>query len=133
MRVLLINPPHPSIGSRIPREQLPPLGLLSVGGPLIDDGHDVELIDAEFGAMPLGEIVQRAAAKAPHAVLLGHSGSTSGHPIAAELTRLLRAALPRTAIVYGGVFPTYTGARSLLKSRRSMSSCAERAKRPSSS
>jgi len=107
MRVLLINPPHPSIGSRIPREQLPPLGLLSVGGPLIDDGHDVELIDAEFGPMPLGEIVQRAAAKAPHAVLLGHSGSTSGHPIAAELTRLLRAALPRTAIVYGGVFPTY--------------------------
>jgi anaerobic magnesium-protoporphyrin IX monomethyl ester cyclase len=107
MRVLLINPPHPSIGSRIPREQLPPLGLLSVGGPLIDDGHDVELIDAEFGPMPLGEIVRRVAAKAPHAVLLGHSGSTSGHPIAAELTRLLRAALPDVSIIYGGVFPTY--------------------------
>jgi hypothetical protein len=35
MRMLLINPPHPSIGSRIPREQLPPLGLLSVGGPCV--------------------------------------------------------------------------------------------------
>jgi hypothetical protein len=24
MKILLVNPPHPSIGSRIPREQLPP-------------------------------------------------------------------------------------------------------------
>ena len=39
MRVLLVNVPHPSIGSRIPDDHLPPLGLLSVGGPLIDDGH----------------------------------------------------------------------------------------------
>jgi anaerobic magnesium-protoporphyrin IX monomethyl ester cyclase len=107
MRMLLINPPHPSIGSRIPREQLPPLGLLSVGGPLIDAGHHVDLLDAEFGPLPLGEIAQRAAAIHPQIVLLGHSGSTSGHPIAAELTRLMKAALPRVVIIYGGVFPTY--------------------------
>jgi len=107
MRVLLINPPHPSIGSRIPREQLPPLGLLSVGGPLIDDGHHVELLDAEFGPMPLAEIVARALAYRPDAVLLGHSGSTSGHPIVAALTRALRAAMPEVWIIYGGVFPTY--------------------------
>jgi anaerobic magnesium-protoporphyrin IX monomethyl ester cyclase len=107
VRLLLINPPHPSIGSRIPREQLPPLGLLSVGGPLIDDGHEVTLLDAEFGPMPFDEIVRRATALRPEVILLGHSGSTSGHPIVAELTRLLRAALPRASIVYGGVFPTY--------------------------
>lgn len=107
MRLLLVNPPHPSIGSRIPREQLPPLGLLSIGGPLIDDGHHVELLDAEFGPMPLMEIVRCAKAVAPDIVLLGHSGSTSGHPIAAELTRLIRAALPAVRIIYGGVFPTY--------------------------
>jgi anaerobic magnesium-protoporphyrin IX monomethyl ester cyclase len=41
MRLLIVNPPHPSIGSRIPREQLPPLGLLSIAGPLIDAGHDL--------------------------------------------------------------------------------------------
>src|SRR5258708_4779993 len=41
MRILLINIPHPSIGSRIPDDHLPPLGLLSIGGPLLDDGHDV--------------------------------------------------------------------------------------------
>jgi anaerobic magnesium-protoporphyrin IX monomethyl ester cyclase len=43
MRILLINVPHPSIGSRIPDDHLPPLGLLSIGGPLIDDGHDVSV------------------------------------------------------------------------------------------
>ena len=90
MRIVIINPPHPSIGSRIPREQLPPLGLLCIGGPLIDDGHEVKLIDAEFGPMPFADIVREAVAYAPEAVLLGHSGSTSGHPIVAELTRELR-------------------------------------------
>jgi anaerobic magnesium-protoporphyrin IX monomethyl ester cyclase len=107
VRILLINPPHPAIGSRIPREQLPPLGLLSVGGPLIDAGHDVALIDAEFGPMPIEDIVTQAVARAPDAILLGHSGSTSGHPIVCELTCALRAELPDVWIVYGGVFPTY--------------------------
>ena len=107
MRILLVNPPHPAIGSRIPREQLPPLGLLSIGGPLIDAGHHVELLDAEFGPMRHAEIVAQAVARKPDAVLLGHSGSTSGHPIVAALTRALRAALPDAWIIYGGVFPTY--------------------------
>ena len=107
MRILIVNPPHPAIGSRIPREQLPPLGLLSVAGGLIDAGHDVRLVDAEFGPMPLGKIVDEATAIRPDAVLLGHSGSTSGHPVVAELTRRLRKALPDVWIVYGGVFPTY--------------------------
>jgi hypothetical protein len=30
MRILLINVPHPSIGSRIPDDHLPPLGLLAI-------------------------------------------------------------------------------------------------------
>jgi anaerobic magnesium-protoporphyrin IX monomethyl ester cyclase len=107
LRILLINPPHPSIGSRIPREQLPPLGLLSIGGPLIDAGHDVALIDAEFGPMRIEDIVAQAVARAPDAILLGHSGSTSGHPIVCELTCALRAVLPDAWIIYGGVFPTY--------------------------
>lgn len=107
MRILLINAPHPSIGSRIPREHLPPLGLLSVGGPLIDAGHEVQLLDAEFGPMSIREIVEQVAAIAPEAILVGHSGSTSGHPIVADITRAIRVVLPETRIVYGGVFPTY--------------------------
>src|SRR5258708_32310920 len=107
MRILILNPPHLAIGSRIPKEQLPPLGLLSIGGPLIDDGHDVALLDAEIGPLPYREIVRRVVEHRPEALLVGHSGSTSAHPIVVELTRSIRAALPEVTIVSGGVFPAY--------------------------
>jgi anaerobic magnesium-protoporphyrin IX monomethyl ester cyclase len=107
MRILLINVPHTAIGSRIPDDHLPPLGLLSVGGPLIDAGHDVRLLDAEFGPMPVPGIVAEAVRFAPDAVLFGHSGSTSAHPIIADVARRIAEAMPGIHIVYGGVFPTY--------------------------
>jgi anaerobic magnesium-protoporphyrin IX monomethyl ester cyclase len=107
MRILLLNPPHIAIGSRIPKEQLPPLGLLSIGGPLVDAGHDVALLDAELGPLSYDTIVARVAAHQPQILMIGHSGSTSAHPIAMALTRRIREALPNTVIVYGGVFPTY--------------------------
>lgn len=107
MRLLLINVPHPAIGSRIPKEQLPPLGLLSIGGPLIDAGHEVKLIDGEFGPMKYEAIVEQALSYAPDAVLFGHTGSTSGHPIICQVSRMIRAMMPRVLIVYGGVHPTY--------------------------
>ncbi|MCB1506653.1 MAG: magnesium-protoporphyrin IX monomethyl ester anaerobic oxidative cyclase [Hyphomicrobiaceae bacterium] len=107
MRILLVNVPHPSIGSRIPDDHLPPLGLLSIGGPLIDDGHDVRLLDADRDNLPTSRIVTEAEAWWPDAVLLGHSGSTSGHPVVAEVSRAMHAAMPHALIVYGGVYPTY--------------------------
>ena len=107
MNILLLNPPHPSIGSRIPVEHLPPLGLLAIGGPLVDAGHHVELLDAEFGPLPTAEIVEEVRTRAPQAVLVGHSGSTSAHPVVVEITRAIRAAWPQAWIVYGGVFPSY--------------------------
>jgi anaerobic magnesium-protoporphyrin IX monomethyl ester cyclase len=107
MRILLINPPHQSIGSRLPGEHLPPLGLLSIGGPLIDKGHEVKLLDAEFGPMEFREIVAETLKYAPALVLLGHSGSTSAQPIISEITRLIRQRDQSIKIVIGGVFPTY--------------------------
>jgi anaerobic magnesium-protoporphyrin IX monomethyl ester cyclase len=113
MRILLLNPPHTAIGSRIPHEHLPPLGLLSVGGPLIDAGHTVELLDAEFGPLSVADIVRRAAAFGPGAVLLGHSGSTSAHPTVAIIARALKEVMPAVFIVYGGVYPTFAWERIL--------------------
>ena len=107
MRITLINPPHTAIGSRVPREHLPPLGLLSIGGPLIDDGHEVTLIDAEFGPLSIAEIVAQTAATSPDAVLLGHSGSTSAHPTVLQIIAALKQVAPDVTVVYGGVFPTY--------------------------
>src|SRR5947208_55554 len=107
MRILLINVPHPAIGSRIPDDHLPPLGLLAIGGPLIDDGHEVRLLDGEFGPMPTEAIVAAALGFGPDAVLFGHSGSTSGHPVITEIAGAIASARPNVLVVYGGVFPTY--------------------------
>jgi anaerobic magnesium-protoporphyrin IX monomethyl ester cyclase len=107
LRILLVNVPHPAIGSRIPKEQLPPLGLLSVGGPLLDDGHHVQLLDGEFGPMPLADIIDKAVRFDPDLVLFGHSGSSSAQPVIAKTAKMLRARLPQCRIIYGGVHPTY--------------------------
>ncbi len=107
MRIVLVNVPHPAIGSRIPKEQLPPYGLLCIGGPLLDDGHEVSLIDGEFGPMRLDDMVAEVVARQPDAVLFGHSGSSSAQPIIEATARAVRAALPDTQLIYGGVHPTY--------------------------
>jgi anaerobic magnesium-protoporphyrin IX monomethyl ester cyclase len=107
MRIVIVNVPHPAIGSRIPDEHLPPLGLLCVGGPLIDDGHDVHLIDGELKPMTLPELQRAVIALKPDAVLFGHSGSSSAQPIISELAAMVRRQLAEVLIVYGGVHPTY--------------------------
>lgn len=106
-RILLLNPPHTAIGSRVPDNHLPPLGLLGIGGPLLDAGFPVELLDADLQPMAKEEIVARVVEAAPRIIMVGHAGSTSAHPTIAELARLIKAALPAASIVYGGVFPTY--------------------------
>jgi anaerobic magnesium-protoporphyrin IX monomethyl ester cyclase len=107
MKILIINPPHLSIGSRMPKEHLPPLGLLSIGGPLIDAGHYVRLLDADFKPLQYNEIVSEIFNCQPDAIMLGHSGSTSAQPIINEITRLVRQRDAAIKIIIGGVFPTY--------------------------
>ena len=107
MKILLINPPHKSIGSRLAKEHLPPLGLLSIGGPLIDKGFNVKLLDADFGNLLFDEIVYETLGFNPDAVLLGHSGSTSAQPIINEIARLIKSGRPGITIIVGGVFPTF--------------------------
>ena len=107
MRITLLHPPHTAIGSRIPGENLPPYGLLCLGGPLIDDGHAVSLVNADLGPLSRDDAIAQVAETHPNAVLIGHSGSTSVHPTVAEWMPHLRAALPDATIIYGGVYPTY--------------------------
>ena len=107
MKILIVNPPHPSIGSRIPDDHLPPLGLLKIAGPLIDDGHCVSLFDAELGPAKISEVVEHITSEAPDLLLIGHSGSTSAHTIAIEIAELAKRQTKNLLTIYGGVFPTY--------------------------
>lgn len=109
MRILLINPPYHAVTSLYGVGEQVPLGLLSIGGPLIDDGHDVTLLDAEVHHLSIAETVERAAARAPELIMTGHAGSTPAHPVTMEMTRALKERLPLVPIIYGGVFPTYHG------------------------
>ena len=107
MKVSLINPPHTAIGSRIPDDHLPPLGLLSIGGPLLDAGFPVVLIDADLEHLTLPRIVEAVLRSAPDVVMLGHSGSSSAHVTAVRLCEAIKEVLPDVITVYGGVHPTY--------------------------
>ena len=107
MRITLLHPPHTAIGSRVPKENLPPFGLLCIGGPLIDAGHAVTLINADLGPMRLSQIITEVVAARPEAVLIGHSGSTSAHPTVVTVARLIKAVLPNATLIYGGVYPSY--------------------------
>ena len=107
MKIVLLNPPHTAIGSRIPGEHLPPLGLLSIGGPLLDDGHDVILVDADLRGTAIDDIAGQVLASAPQVMMVGHSGSSSVHETVRLVCRQIKERCPDLAIVYGGVHPTF--------------------------
>jgi anaerobic magnesium-protoporphyrin IX monomethyl ester cyclase len=107
MKILCVNPPNLSIGSRRAKEHLPPLGLLAVAGPLIDAGHEVKLLDADFDNMKPDRIAAEIIERNPDVILLGHSGSTSSQPFIEEITGLVRKTNPAIKTVVGGVFPTF--------------------------
>lgn len=106
MPILLVNVAHPAIGSRIPDDHLPPLGLLAIGGPLIDDGHAVRLIDGDRVAAPAADLVAEAVAWAARRAVrsLRLDVGPPGHH---RRGRVIACLLPQVAIVYGGVYPTY--------------------------
>ncbi|MFZ6800995.1 hypothetical protein [Undibacterium sp. Di24W] len=106
-RVMLINPPHTPIGSRIPNLQLPPLGMLNVGKFLEKTGFDVMLLDAEYGHMSLFDIVRACRKWAPQYVILGKSGATSAHATVVLLCAMLKFFMPNLVIRYLSVYPPY--------------------------
>jgi anaerobic magnesium-protoporphyrin IX monomethyl ester cyclase len=107
MRIALVNGPLKSAVCDFGVGHQMPLGLLMVGGPLLDAGHDVTLIDAACLHLSDADLARRVAAFAADLVLIAHVGSTSAHPACLRALRAIKAALPQVITVYGGVFPTY--------------------------
>jgi anaerobic magnesium-protoporphyrin IX monomethyl ester cyclase len=107
MKVLLINPPYQTLTSNWGVGHQVPLGLLMIGGPLRDAGHEVRLLDAECRRLTMNRIVGAALRFGSDVVMTGHAGSTPAHPVCVRMLQILKAACPQILTVYGGVYPTY--------------------------
>ena len=114
MRIACLVPPLHFPVNEHGHGYLPPLGLLSLAGPLLDQGHEVILIDADAGHLLLREIVQRLQEAGTEVALVGHSGSMVANPSSLALCREIKLSLPQVTTVYGGVYPSYA-AEELLK------------------
>ena len=105
--IILLNPPRHFIANEAGLGYLMSLGLIMLGGPLIDAGHSVKLIDHDLNHWSIEKLIQEIADFKARYILLGHSGSTASHPIVVETVRMLRKAFPNICIIYGGVYPSY--------------------------
>lgn len=107
VKVLLINPPYQTLTSNWGVGHQVPLGLLMVGGPLCDAGHQVRLLDAESGRLATSAILRAVEAFRPDVVMTGHAGSTPAHSVCLALLGSIKASFPDLVSVYGGVYPSY--------------------------
>ena len=107
LRIALINAPLQSVVCDKGVGHQMPLGLLMLGGPLLDAGHQVSLIDAASGHLGDQEIVRRLMAFNPQLVMIAHVGSTSAHLCCLRVLRAIKEQMPSVRTVYGGVHPTY--------------------------
>jgi anaerobic magnesium-protoporphyrin IX monomethyl ester cyclase len=107
MKVLLVNPPLQNLSNRIGVGFHLPLGLLMVGGPLVDDGHEVELLDADALMLSVAQTAREVVARRPHVLMVGHSGSVSANPVSLRLFAAVKGLSPDVVTVYGGLYPTF--------------------------
>ena len=106
-RVLLINPARHFIANHYGVGYLIPLGLVSIGGPLIDAGFTVKLIDQDAYGWSLQKLIKEVGKFQADYVLLGHSGSTASHKVSVKTFQEIRKTFPNTHTIYGGVYPSY--------------------------
>lgn len=107
MKVVCVVPPLHFPVNEIGHGYQPPLGLLTVAGPLVDAGFPVELLDADAGHLSHRDIINHLRVVGAQVALVGHSGSMVANPAAMSLMAAIKAALPEVVTVYGGVYPTY--------------------------
>ena len=107
MRIVLLTPARRFISNRAGLGYQVPLGLVFIGGPLRDAGHEVRIIDNDVKGWSDERLVEELARDVPDCLMLGHSGSMAAHPTAMRTAQALRARFPSLPLVYGGVYPTF--------------------------
>jgi anaerobic magnesium-protoporphyrin IX monomethyl ester cyclase len=106
-RIALINPARHFIANAHGLGYLVPLGLVCIGGPLIDADFTVKLIDHDLYGWSFPRLIQEIADFKADYILLGHSGSTAAHKTAVKTIKAIHQKLPYIRVVYGGVYPSY--------------------------
>lgn len=106
-KVMLIHPARHFIANKAGVGYLTPLGLIMLGGPLIDAGFNVKLVDHDMYGWTMKRLLHEVKNFGPKYVLLGHSGSTASHNIAVETMKAIKKDFPHMRVVYGGVYPSY--------------------------
>src|ERR1041384_2865517 len=106
-RVVLINPARHFIANAHGLGYLIPLGLVCIGGPLIDAGFTVKLIDHDLYGWPLERLIKEISDFQADYILLGHSGSTAAHKTPLKTIKAIHEKLSHLRVVYGGVYPSY--------------------------
>jgi anaerobic magnesium-protoporphyrin IX monomethyl ester cyclase len=106
-RVVLINPARHFIANAHGLGYLIPLGLVSIGGPLIDAGFSVKLIDHDLYGWSYPRLIKEISDFRADYILLGHSGSTAAHKTAIKTIKAIHRELPHLRVIYGGVYPSY--------------------------
>ncbi|MBA3469941.1 MAG: radical SAM protein [Herpetosiphonaceae bacterium] len=112
-RIILLTPARRFIANRFGLGYQVPLGLVFLGGPLLDAGHTVRLIDNDLYGWAPQRLIAEIGSFKPDWILLGHTGSTAAHPCCLVTAQVLRDAFPSVKIAYGGVYPSYAAAESL--------------------
>ncbi len=107
MRILLLAPARRFIANRFGLGYQIPLGLVFLGGPLVDAGHVVKLLDNDAYGFGPARLAREVRQFAPDCILLGHTGSIAAHTVALATARALKRAFPQVRIAYGGVYPSY--------------------------
>ena len=74
-RIMLINPARHFIANQAGLGYLTPLGLTLIGGPLIDAGFEVKLVDHDMNNWSMERLLEEVGKFQPKYILLGHSGS----------------------------------------------------------
>lgn len=106
-RVVLVNPARHFIANQNGLGYLIPLGMVCLGGPLVDAGFTVKLIDHDAYGWSFKKLIQEIHNFQADYVLLGHSGSTASHKTAIKTIQEIRKAIPKIRVIYGGVYPSY--------------------------
>lgn len=107
LNIVLLTPRRRFIANRWGLGYQIPLGLVFLGGPLLDAGHKVQLLDNDVLGWNDERLVRELAHDPPDCIFLGHTGSTAAHAVALRTAQALKSRFPQVVIVYGGVYPSY--------------------------